>query len=185
MEISISKSLLRKTILQYRRMMDQKVFEERNAELLKQLQNLVEAEDTKVIHTFLPIKRNREVDVTSLFPRWEEQGRKLVVSKTDFKIRKMSHFFLDHETELKENTIGIPEPVNAQEADFGNVDLILVPLLAFDNQKNRIGYGGGYYDQLLAETKAMKVGLSLSPPLDHIIQKEEWDVTLDHIISYK
>ena len=81
--------------------------------------------------------------------------------------------------------MGIPEPLDATPVDFHEVDLILVPLLAFDKNKNRIGYGGGFYDRLLNETKAAKVGLSLSPPLDQLIQKEEWDVPMDHIISTK
>lgn len=182
---TITKSLLRKTILQYRTLLDHPIFEQRNKQLLIELDKLIVEEKVQTIHSFLPIKRNREVDVTSLFPKWRENGRKIIVSKTDFKSRKMTHFFLESDTQLKASAIGIPEPVKAEEADFSQVDLILVPLLACDKHQNRIGYGGGFYDQLLLETKAMKVGLSLSPPLDRIIQKEEWDIPLDHIVTFK
>jgi 5-formyltetrahydrofolate cyclo-ligase len=181
----ISKSLLRKTILQYRRLLDQSVYEQRNNLLLKNLQRVIEEEDAKTIHTFLPMKRNNEVNVEPLFAGWWKGGRKIAVSKTDFRTREMNHFILEKKTKLIENSMGIPEPIDGDQVDFTKADLILIPLLVCDRHRNRIGYGGGFYDQLLLETNATKVGLSLSPPLDSILQKEEWDVPLDYIISYK
>lgn len=184
MEYSITKSLIRKTILQYRRLMDESVFEKRNSQLLNNLMIFIEEEEVKVIHTFLPMKRNKEVDVRPIFEKLWKMGKRIIVSKTDFRTREMSHFFLEKETILKENSMGIPEPVDAEEVSFSQIDQVLIPLLVCDKHKNRIGYGGGFYDQLLNETKATKVGLSLSPPLDNLIQKEEWDIPLDHIITY-
>ncbi|MFK7953934.1 MAG: 5-formyltetrahydrofolate cyclo-ligase [Ekhidna sp.] len=185
MESHITKSTLRKTILQYRRLLAHDEFIKRNENIISRLQLLVDEEDSKVIHTFLPIKRNKEVDVTPLFEKWWEQGKRIVVSQTDFKTRKMNHYFLKKETVLKNNSLGIPEPINADPAKLSDSDLILVPLLASDKNQDRIGYGGGFYDQLLNETKALKVGLSLSSPMDEISQKDEWDIPLDYIISYK
>ncbi len=79
--------------------------------------------------------------------------------------------------------MGIPEPSNAQKADFEEVDLVLVPLLAADKMGNRIGYGGGFYDRLLQNSKAAKIGLSLSTKLDKISQKEVWDIKLDGVLT--
>jgi 5-formyltetrahydrofolate cyclo-ligase len=181
----ISKSLLRKTILQYRRLLEQSEYEIRNKKLVERLKEYVEKNDFQMIHTFLPMIRNKEVNVQPLFTGWRKKGRKIIVSKTDFRTREMNHFILEKKTKLIENSMGIPEPIDGDLVDFIKADLILIPLLVCDEDKNRIGYGGGFYDQLLLETNATKVGLSLSPPLDSILQKEEWDVPLDYIISYK
>ena len=185
MKPSITKSSLRKTVLQYRRLLSEEEFSKRNKALLSNLKKHMEENNCHVIHTFLPMVRNKEVDVTPLFDWMWENNIQIIVSRTDFKTRVMLHFLLEKNTVLVENKMGIPEPLDATPVDFHEVDLILVPLLAFDKNKNRIGYGGGFYDRLLNETKAAKVGLSLSPPLDQLIQKEEWDVPMDHIISTK
>lgn len=169
--------------MQYRRLLSEEEYSRRNNALLTNLKRYLEENNFLVIHTFLPIVRNREVDVTPLFDWIRKMNKQIIVSKTDFKTRKMTHFFLEKNTKLILNKLGIPEPEGAKEADLSKVDVILVPLLAYDRSGNRIGYGGGFYDQLLNETKATKVGLSLSPPLDILIQKEEWDVPMDHIIS--
>lgn len=181
MEFTITKSHIRKTILQYRKLLDQKTYEERNQKLLDFLKDFIEKEDAKVVHTFLPIARNKEVDVTPIFDWLWKSGRQIVVSSTNFQTREMRHFYFERDTILKKNSMDIPEPEGAKEADFNQIDLILVPLLVADKLNNRIGYGGGFYDQLLIETKAIKVGLSLSPTLDEIVQKEEWDVLLDKL----
>ncbi len=96
---------------------------------------------------------------------------------------EMRHFSLTESTALVKNKFGIPEPTNSEEASIENLDLIFVPLLLCDKEGFRIGYGGGYYDRLLSETKALKVGLSLSPPADIILQREEWDIPLDYLIT--
>ncbi len=179
----ISKTLLRKVLLDYRRLLYTEVYLKRNGLLCKNLLDFIKNENFKTIHTFLPIEKNNEPDITRIFPDLLESGGEIIISKTNFEKKTQEHFFLDEDTRLEKNNMGIPEPVDAQPADINEVDLILVPLLVADKMGNRIGYGGGYYDRLLKETSAMKVGLSLSPPLDKIIQAEDWDISLDKIIT--
>ena len=185
MEKKITKSTLRKTILQYRRLISDTEFQKRNLQLLQKIELFIHEKSPKIIHTFLPISRNKEVDITPLFPNWWKEGKRIIVSKTNFETRKMDHYLLKKETILKNNSLGIPEPEDGDSVKIQDVDLILIPLLAVDKQRNRIGYGGGFYDHLLSETKALKVGLSLSSPLDRITQRDEWDIPLDFIISHK
>jgi 5-formyltetrahydrofolate cyclo-ligase len=127
--------------------------------------------------------KNREPDISSLLHGLWKSNVQVVVSKTNFKEQSLSHFILNEDIELVKNKMGIPEPMDAKETSIDHVEVILIPLLVSDKNGYRIGYGGGYYDRLLAETKAMKVGLSLSPPVDRIIQIEKWDVPLDYLIT--
>ena len=179
----ITKPNLRTTLLAYRRLLDTEIFKERNIRVCEKLQSVVREKDLKIIHTFLPITRNREPDISLIFSDLRELGCQLVGSKTDFSSKSMQHFYLNENTELRVNRMGIPEPVDAKPIDIEKVDLILVPLSAADSRGNRIGYGGGYYDRLLMESKALKIGLCLSPLLDEISQIEDWDVKLDKVIT--
>lgn len=183
MTLDISKSLLRKVTLDYRRLLDSDSFKCRNEKLCEKVLDLVRLERVKTIHVFLPIKRNNEPDITHIFEELRSLGVKIVTSKTNFKQKTLSHWSLERDTHLVLSSMGIYEPKNAIEVDFSEVDLVLVPLTAADKQGNRIGYGGGFYDQLLENSAVTKVGLALAPLLDHLLQTEEWDVVLDQILT--
>ncbi len=182
LEPQIDKSQLRKIVLDYRRLLDSNEFAHRNKNLLKKLSEFIQSGNFLQIHSFLPIKRNNEPDVSPIFPELITKNRQVVLSKTDVKKQTMEHFYYDFGMRLVENKLGIPEPIGAKLADFSRVDLILVPLLVADRNLNRIGYGGGFYDRLLKRTKAVKTGLSLSPPVDFISQSDDWDIKLDEVI---
>lgn len=179
----ITKSYIRKVMLPYRRLIDYAVYTNRNELLCEQVRSFVQVLDYQKIHTFLSIKKNKEPDISLLHKYFWSQGLKLIVSKTDFKKAQMDHYLLTRSTVLIENQKGIPEPVNAEKAEIDDLGIIFVPLLVADKAGNRIGYGGGYYDKLLKETKAVKIGLSLSNPVDKILQADEWDIPLDYLIT--
>jgi 5-formyltetrahydrofolate cyclo-ligase len=92
---------------------------------------------------------------------------------------------------VQPNKFGIPEPITPREwfAPF-QLDLVLVPLLAFDRQGNRLGYGGGYYDRSfsflkdqLRPTEPLLVGIAYDFQELPEILPESWDVTLDFIAT--
>ena len=66
-------------------------------------------------------------------------------------------------------------------------EVIFVPLLAFDKQGDRVGYGGGYYDNFLGNIKqnAIKIGLSFFEPIDKIMDTEKHDIKLDYVVTTK
>ncbi|MBI2659134.1 5-formyltetrahydrofolate cyclo-ligase [Candidatus Woesearchaeota archaeon] len=81
---------------------------------------------------------------------------------------------------------GIPEPIEAMKIAHKNIDLVLVPGIAFDKEGHRIGYGYGYYDKFLRKApKAVKIGLAFDFQLVDKIPKETHDVPVDMIVTEK
>lgn len=88
------------------------------------------------------------------------------------------------------NRFGIREPIKSSSPLFANqLDLVLLPLLAFDRTGNRLGMGAGYYDRALQalvhqpSTRPRLIGLAHSFQEVESIQAQPWDVTLDAIIT--
>ncbi|MBK0403283.1 5-formyltetrahydrofolate cyclo-ligase [Adhaeribacter sp. BT258] len=141
----------------------------------------------QVIHVFLPIRKNREINTWLIIEKlWRDfPDSKVVVPVTNFQAQELEHYQILPGTEIIENHWGIPEPVNAQRVSEAEIDTVLMPLLAFDAHGNRIGYGKGFYDQFLQHCKrsVLKIGLSLLPPVPHQIPADAWDVPLDHCLT--
>lgn len=92
---------------------------------------------------------------------------------------------------VEPNRHGIPEPVQVREplAPF-QLDLVLVPLLAFDRRGQRLGYGGGYYDRSFAflneqarPTEPLLVGIAYDFQEVEAIEPARWDVPLDFVAT--
>ena len=87
---------------------------------------------------------------------------------------------------LRVNKFGIPEPVSSK---IFYPDILLVPLVAYDNNLNRLGYGGGYYDRFIEKLektkKIIKIGLAFSFQKISSIPIDQYDKRLDFIITEK
>jgi 5-formyltetrahydrofolate cyclo-ligase len=75
------------------------------------------------------------------------------------------------------------EPTNEIICDISGVDVIIVPGIVFDKRKHRIGYGKGYYDDLLRSTNAKKIALAYDFQIVDSIPNDEWDEKMDKVIS--
>jgi len=137
----------------------------------------------KIVGGYYPV--NFEVDDLELLKRFEKNkfNISLPVIKKNFQMDFYKWSFSDP---LKINKYGIPEPV------IKNIvypDIILVPLIAFDENLNRLGYGGGYYDRLIAKIskkkKIMKIGLALSVQKINEVPINKYDKRLDYIVTNK
>ena len=121
------------------------------------------------IHVFLPIRRLHEIDTYPLLEAIFSQGKTAVVSVSDFEKGTMSCYALGDTGLLAENSFGIPEPADTTGLQLiapQEIDLILIPLLAYDRTGHRVGYGRGFYDRFLRQCRpdAVKAGLSFFPP---------------------
>lgn len=136
-------------------------------------------------HIFLPILEQKEIDTEFILHLLAGKDKEVIVSKSDFETRKMTHFLLTDNTRIKKNQYNIPEPVDGIEVPSHKIEVVFIPLLAFDKNGNRVGYGKGFYDHFLSECKddVLKIGLSFFEPEEEITDVFEHDVKLDICIT--
>lgn len=181
----MDKNTLRETYLEKRLFLDPREYKRRNLLLIDQLMEFLDFKEIGFIHTFLSMSDKNEVDTFAIIETIRELNPEIIiaVSKTLPK-GDLSHYLLNEHTKVLKNNWGIPEPVEGEAARITDIDIVLVPLICFDKQGQRIGYGKGYYDRFLKKVpNAKKIGLALTPPLDIITYADEMDVKLDACIS--
>lgn len=136
-------------------------------------------------HLFLPIEKQNEVDTSYLLHVLQGRDKNIIISKSDFQEIKMHHYLLTDATQLKVNKWGIPEPENGFEVPAEKMDVVFLPLLAFDAKGNRVGYGKGFYDRFLSECKSdvIKIGLSFFEAENSIEDAHHSDIPLDFCVT--
>jgi 5-formyltetrahydrofolate cyclo-ligase len=177
------KDELRKLMRQRCQMLDQSTIDVASKQMWKHLVNSKLWQDAGVIHTFLP--QRAEPNTFFLVNEALKTRRRMQVPKVDGAIH-LTHHWLEDITLLKMNSWGIPEiqENGAFQADLSEVDLVLVPGLAFSRNGARLGQGKGYYDRFLTKlTGARTLGVGFDwQLLDHVPQ-EAHDQRLDGVVT--
>lgn len=145
----------------------------------------VDLNGVHILHLYLPIPARHEPDTWAILDRLRREfGHiRLVVPKVAAN-GELQHIFFEGLHQLKENAWGIPEPQTGVPADPARLDLVIVPLLAFAANGQRVGYGKGFYDRFLAQCKrhCRKVGLSYFEAAA-IEGFDDTDVALDAVVT--
>jgi 5-formyltetrahydrofolate cyclo-ligase len=141
--------------------------------------------DKTYYHIFLPIERLQEVDTHDVLQILAGKDKEIVISKADFDSAQMTHYLLTDNTRIKPNEYGIPEPQNGLMVPADMIEVVFIPLLAFDIAGNRVGYGKGFYDVFLKQCnpETLKIGLSFFPPEAKINDLLELDVKMDYCVT--
>ena len=136
-------------------------------------------------HIFLPIEAHNEVNTEFILHLLSGKDKEIVISKSDFETRNMTHFLLTDNTKIKKNENNIADPVDGIEVPAKKIEVVFIPLLAYDKLGNRVGYGKGFYDKFLSEcqTETIKIGLSFFEPEEQITDVFETDVKLDYCVT--
>ena len=135
-------------------------------------------------HVFLTIEHLREVETQPLISILYGKDKHVVVPKSNISTCEMTHFLLQDNTVIKPNLWNIPEPVEGIEIQANSIEVIFIPLLAFDSSGHRVGYGKGFYDQFLKQCpNAIKIGLSCFEAEHKIDDIQPSDVALDYCIT--
>ena len=141
--------------------------------------------DNTYFHLFITIKEQMEVETEFILHVLAGKDKEIVVSKSNFETIEMTNFLLTDATKFKKNDYNIFEPINGLEVPNERIDVVFIPLLAYDKKGNRVGYGKGFYDAFLSKCKkeVIKIGLSFFDPEEQIDDVSDSDIKLHYCIT--
>lgn len=171
------KSEFRRFFLNLRREMEEDCIKENSEKIIE---NLLASDFYKNSQSiFVYVSKNKEVETKDFIKKAIADGKKIYVPK--IKDHKMFAAKLDDLSELQAGAFDIP---TSKSLEFiKDPDLSICPGLSFDDDKNRLGYGGGFYDRFLGENKTTKIGLMISDFRSIKIPADPWDIKMDFIIT--
>jgi len=177
----VNKTEIRKNILDIRKKNDEKKLQINFQDISRILQKTKSV--GKIVGGYYPY--NFEVDSTKILKEFEK--KKYLISLPKIKKNFQMDFFQWSSNEpLTINKYGIPEPISDKVI---YPDILLVPIVAFDKNFNRIGYGGGFYDRYIKRVKKNKniitIGLAYSFQKVKKIQVNDNDMKLNFIVTNK
>lgn len=150
--------------------------------ICKLLAELPEIAAASVVFSYL--SRSGEVGTRSIIHQLHERGKKVLTPSPD--IRALPHDGL-FTVQPKPETEGHFPPVLCHETSIQQVDVVLVPGIAWDSDGYRVGFGGGYFDRLLAMTRpdCVAIGLAYACQLTERVPREPWDMRVNILVTEK
>ncbi len=180
----MNKKDLRKKYKELRQLLSEEALEDKSLAIANRLLQLDVWEQT-YFHLFLTIEEQKEVDTEFVLQILAGKDKEIVVAKSNFETLEMTNYLLTDNTKFQKNDYNIYEPVDGIEVPTSRIDVVFVPLLAYDLKGNRVGYGKGFYDNFLSKCKedVIKIGLSFFEPEDSIDDVFETDIRLDYCVT--
>jgi 5-formyltetrahydrofolate cyclo-ligase len=139
-------------------------------------------------HCFQSMPHRHEVDSHDFidFVRSRHPQVHVVVPVIDPVNKVLRHAYVHDDVEMRQNRWGIKEPY--MPVDFVHpvqIDMVIVPLLGFDDRGHRLGYGAGYYDRFLALTRpaCIKIGICFETGHVPTLPNEPHDIPLDFVVT--
>ncbi len=178
----MTKSELRKIYKNKRFQLFQSEIQQLSFKILENLKQM-DIWDFSVYHIFIPIEQNHEINTFPIIEDLFWQNKRVVVPKV--KGLDLINCEIQKEVEFESGPFNVLEPKEFQSVDNQEIELVFMPMMVCDKAGNRIGYGGGFYDRWLnqIEKKPLKIGLNFFPPIDHIQDRNKWDVRLDYSVT--
>lgn len=139
------------------------------------------------VFTYAAIELKKEISTDLLlgYLEFRNPGLQIAYPVFDQKAGIMNAVWVTDHTFFEVNSLGISEPGNGRQATPESFDLVLIPLLGFDESGYRVGYGKGVYDKYLRQVRpdATKIGLSYFEPVIKIEDTNEFDIPLNYCIT--
>lgn len=185
-----SKKEIRKRALELRKALLKEEVIEKSKIITNKIITLEEFLESRNIMAYMDF--SNEVSTKFLIEKCFEMGKKVFLPKVAYKSKRRYlevYEVTDIKNQLSKGTYGILEPNGnfTGKVDEKIIDMVVVPGVAFDEKRNRIGFGAGYYDSFLKNTKkeCHKVGIAFEIQICPYIPAEEHDVPLDMIVTEK
>lgn len=186
--MKIKKSELRKKIHIKREVLSKEQVAQKSENIFNQLYSSLLYNGANTIMTYVSI--GKEADTHNFIRRAIKEGKHIVIPVCVPETKKMiASRVIDFENDLQEGSWGLLEPKKEtlRPISSSQIDLIIVPGLAFTKAGHRLGYGGGYYDRFLSSLTRNVPSIALAYELqlvDHL-PVENFDIPMDYILTEK
>jgi 5-formyltetrahydrofolate cyclo-ligase len=179
------KSLIRKEVLSRRDALGSDVRKTKDESIIKRLLALPEFIKARTILLYASFRS--EVDTIELLKNSILNNKNVVLPRVDMQNSSLTLYKIRGMEDLAPGCFGILEPLATEErsAKASDIDLMIVPGVAFDEHCNRLGYGKGFYDRLLSQKSALAVALAYEEQILDKIPADEHDIKMDKIITDK
>lgn len=166
---ALRKSLTKQQILKKSDIIYNKLFE------------LKEINSAKTVMVY--ISSFNEVRTDKIIKKLLDGGKKVCAPITDKKTKTIRAYYFDSTDDFVKGAYGILEPPRIFAADVSQIDVAIIPGVAFDKCGNRMGFGEGYYDRFLSQFKGTKIGIGYKFQCEYNIECDEYDIPMDYIIN--
>lgn len=177
----MDKKLPRKEFLRKRLNLSGKEVKRKSKIIQQKIIGLPQVINSNRILLYLSV--NNEVETVNLIRYLQSLGKNIFLpaySNNKYIIRKFVSF-----AGLEAGPYGILQPVNNSTMDAENLDLAILPGVAFDKKGVRLGYGKGVFDHLLKNFKGIKIGLAYAFQIVDKLSKEKHDLVVDLLVTDK
>lgn len=181
----MTKQEAREIYLQKRQDLSEGEYQQLNLQLYHQFFAQLDLSFIKCIHFFLPIEGKREPDTWPIIERIRREFPHIRISLPKMKGDELENIYFEGLHQLKKNKWGILEPEQGVPTPTEKIDMVIVPLLAFDKKGHRVGYGKGFYDRFLNECRirCQRIGISFFQTAELIEDVDANDIALTHCIT--
>jgi 5-formyltetrahydrofolate cyclo-ligase len=167
-DLKTEKSLVRKDIREQLEALPMEQWQQWSDQLTCRLIEMPEYQNASVVMVFLSF--GLEYDTEPLIRNAFENGKTVCAPKVDWDARRMEPVRINHPEDIFKDERGLPEPAGSDVVEANQIDLILVPGIAFDHYGRRLGRGGGFYDRFLS--RADLRAIRLAPTFDFQVLPE-------------
>ncbi|MBC7796712.1 MAG: 5-formyltetrahydrofolate cyclo-ligase [Pyrinomonadaceae bacterium] len=181
------KSELRKIFLEKQKSLSQTTRTQMSESVVNQLFTNFDFNEKRFVNCFVTLEKNNELETSAIFNKiWHDFPHiTMTAPRINFDSSILECVKVEDESQLVANKWEILEPNGERIVEYQKLDVVIVPLMAFDNRGFRVGYGKGFYDKFLNKCRkdCAKIGLSLFPPVEKIRDVRYFDVKLDFCIT--
>lgn len=178
----VSKKEIRKYVFAKRKEISQEEADRRSIAICERVTGLPEFQEASCIYAY--VDYNKEVSTREIIKKAWEEGKRVAVPKVTGP-HEMKYYYLEDFFQLKPGYFQIPEPEDCPEAAEEDAFLI-VPGVAFDENRHRAGYGQGFYDRYLAAHRKHKTAaIAFEFQIVGEVPAEDTDIFPDKVITEK
>jgi 5-formyltetrahydrofolate cyclo-ligase len=182
--IEVEKKQLRKYIQNKRDNLTLELRNEKSKEIAQKFLKTRDYLNSKNIFIYYPFRS--EIDTTIIIKKALKESKNIILPRVEGTLLNL-YFVNDVHTQLQEGSYRIMEPIpsSCTRAYVADINLAIVPGVAFDKNLNRLGYGGGFYDKILRNLPQgiKKIALSFDIQIVPNIPVQDYDIKIDMIIT--